>query len=159
MNGTIRTLRVDKGFGFIKDEGGKEYFFHQSAIYGEGIGICAKAIASSSRSARDRRGRAQSAPHLDLARASRGVAGHPPLEAACRPPAREAGDDRDERQPDAIVGISQPVTPPKPATIFGRDVGRIAGKPMRIRHPRARISAGQLLASAYRSTCHSTGCW
>ena len=25
MTGTIRTLRVDKGFGFIKDEAGKEY--------------------------------------------------------------------------------------------------------------------------------------
>jgi CspA family cold shock protein len=37
MTGTIRTLRVDKGFGFIKGEGGKEFFFHQSAIYGEGI--------------------------------------------------------------------------------------------------------------------------
>jgi CspA family cold shock protein len=37
LTGTIRTLRVDKGFGFIKDETGKEYFFHQSAIYGEGI--------------------------------------------------------------------------------------------------------------------------
>ena len=35
MTGTIRTLRVDKGFGFIKDQGGKEYFFHQSAVYGE----------------------------------------------------------------------------------------------------------------------------
>jgi len=35
--GTIRTLRVDKGFGFIKDAQGKEYFFHQSAISGEGI--------------------------------------------------------------------------------------------------------------------------
>jgi CspA family cold shock protein len=35
--GTIRTLRVDKGFGFIKDSSGKEFFFHQSAIYGEGI--------------------------------------------------------------------------------------------------------------------------
>ena len=35
--GTIRSLRTDKGFGFIKDEKGQEYFFHQSAIYGEGI--------------------------------------------------------------------------------------------------------------------------
>lgn len=33
--GKIRTLRADKGFGFIKDDSGKEYFFHQSAIYGE----------------------------------------------------------------------------------------------------------------------------
>ena len=37
MTGKIRTLRVDKGFGFIKDEAGKEYFFHQSAVYGEGL--------------------------------------------------------------------------------------------------------------------------
>jgi cold shock protein len=37
LTGTIRTLRADKGFGFIKDETGKEYFFHQSAIFGEGI--------------------------------------------------------------------------------------------------------------------------
>ena len=37
MNGTIKTLRADKGFGFIKDASGKEIFFHRSAIYGEGI--------------------------------------------------------------------------------------------------------------------------
>jgi cold shock protein len=37
MTGTIRTLRVDKGFGFIKDDAGKEYFFHQSAVQGEGL--------------------------------------------------------------------------------------------------------------------------
>lgn len=37
MTGTIRTLRGDKGFGFIKDAAGKEYFFHQSAVQGEGI--------------------------------------------------------------------------------------------------------------------------
>jgi CspA family cold shock protein len=37
MTGKIRTLRVDKGFGFITDERGNEYFFHQSAVYGEGL--------------------------------------------------------------------------------------------------------------------------
>jgi len=37
MNGTIRTIRADKGFGFIKDAGGKEYFFHRSAVQGEGL--------------------------------------------------------------------------------------------------------------------------
>jgi CspA family cold shock protein len=37
MVGSIRTLRVDKGFGFIQDEAGKDYFFHQSAIFGEGL--------------------------------------------------------------------------------------------------------------------------
>ena len=37
MTGTIRTVRADKGFGFIKDETGKEYFFHQSAVQGEGL--------------------------------------------------------------------------------------------------------------------------
>jgi CspA family cold shock protein len=37
MTGTIRTLRTDKGFGFIKDAAGKDYFFHQSAVQGEGM--------------------------------------------------------------------------------------------------------------------------
>jgi len=37
MTGKIKTLRAEKGFGFIKGDGGREYFFHQSAIYGEGI--------------------------------------------------------------------------------------------------------------------------
>ena len=37
MTGKIRTLRVDKGFGFIKDETGKDLFFHRSAVYGESI--------------------------------------------------------------------------------------------------------------------------
>ena len=34
MTGTIRTLRVGKGSGFIKDAGGKDYFFHQSRVLG-----------------------------------------------------------------------------------------------------------------------------
>ena len=34
MKGTIRSLRVDKGFGFIRDEGGIEHFFHRSAVRG-----------------------------------------------------------------------------------------------------------------------------
>jgi CspA family cold shock protein len=37
MTGVIKTLRADKGFGFIKGSDGSQYFFHQSAIYGEGI--------------------------------------------------------------------------------------------------------------------------
>jgi CspA family cold shock protein len=37
MTGKIRTLRTDKGFGFLTDTEGNDYFFHQSAIYGEGI--------------------------------------------------------------------------------------------------------------------------
>jgi cold shock protein len=34
MTGTIKTLRTEKGFGFIKD-GAKEYFFHHTAVVGE----------------------------------------------------------------------------------------------------------------------------
>jgi CspA family cold shock protein len=37
MTGTIKTLRADQGFGFIRDATGREVFFHASAIYGEGI--------------------------------------------------------------------------------------------------------------------------
>ena len=37
MTGMIKTLRADKGFGFIKGEGGQEYFFHRSAVVGEQI--------------------------------------------------------------------------------------------------------------------------
>ena len=37
MTGRVQTIRVDKGFGFIKDDSGKEYFFHRSAVYGEGL--------------------------------------------------------------------------------------------------------------------------
>jgi CspA family cold shock protein len=33
MNGKIHTV-TNKGFGFIKDAAGKEYFFHQSAVQG-----------------------------------------------------------------------------------------------------------------------------
>lgn len=35
MTGTIKTLRAEKGFGFIKDTSGTEYFFHNSAVQGE----------------------------------------------------------------------------------------------------------------------------
>ncbi len=37
MTGKIARLNTEKGFGFIKDDAGKDYFFHQSAIYGEGM--------------------------------------------------------------------------------------------------------------------------
>jgi CspA family cold shock protein len=35
MTGSIRTIRAEKGFGFIKDSAGTEYFFHRSAVQGE----------------------------------------------------------------------------------------------------------------------------
>lgn len=34
MTGTIKTLRTDKGFGFIQGEDGQEYFMHRSAVRG-----------------------------------------------------------------------------------------------------------------------------
>jgi CspA family cold shock protein len=30
--GTIARLLIDKGFGFIRDEGGLEHFFHRSSV-------------------------------------------------------------------------------------------------------------------------------
>jgi CspA family cold shock protein len=32
MNGIIKKIVADKGFGFIRDTSGKEYFFHRSAL-------------------------------------------------------------------------------------------------------------------------------
>ena len=34
QNGTIARLLIDKGFGFIRDEGGTEHFFHRSSVRG-----------------------------------------------------------------------------------------------------------------------------
>jgi len=34
MNGTIKRLVSDKGFGFVQTADGTEYFFHQSACVG-----------------------------------------------------------------------------------------------------------------------------
>lgn len=31
VNGIVKRLVFDKGFGFVADSGGREYFFHQSA--------------------------------------------------------------------------------------------------------------------------------
>jgi len=36
MTGTIKKV-TDKGFGFISDTQGQEYFFHQSALQGIGF--------------------------------------------------------------------------------------------------------------------------
>jgi len=35
MNGTIKRLVSDKGFGFVAAADGNEYFFHQSACDGQ----------------------------------------------------------------------------------------------------------------------------
>lgn len=36
MSGTIKKLVPDRGFGFITAEDGQEYFFHRSAVSGDG---------------------------------------------------------------------------------------------------------------------------
>ncbi|PYR53581.1 MAG: cold-shock protein [Acidobacteria bacterium] len=33
-SGTIKRLAREKGFGFIRDEGGQEWFFHRSSVQG-----------------------------------------------------------------------------------------------------------------------------
>jgi CspA family cold shock protein len=33
-SGTIKRIARDKGFGFIRDSGGQEYFFHRSSVLG-----------------------------------------------------------------------------------------------------------------------------
>ena len=33
-SGTIARLLIDKGFGFIRDEGGVDHFFHRSSVRG-----------------------------------------------------------------------------------------------------------------------------
>jgi CspA family cold shock protein len=33
-NGTIKRLVKDRGFGFIRDDGGQEWFFHRTAVTG-----------------------------------------------------------------------------------------------------------------------------
>ena len=33
-SGTIKRIQRDKGFGFIRDTSGQEYFFHRSAVQG-----------------------------------------------------------------------------------------------------------------------------
>jgi CspA family cold shock protein len=33
-SGTIKRLAREKGFGFIRDDGGQEWFFHRSSLQG-----------------------------------------------------------------------------------------------------------------------------
>jgi CspA family cold shock protein len=37
MTGKVLRLVRDKGFGFIKDGSGKEYFFHRSSVRNDGF--------------------------------------------------------------------------------------------------------------------------
>ena len=42
MNGTIKRLVSDKGFGFVLADDGMEYFFHQSACVTSASTTCAR---------------------------------------------------------------------------------------------------------------------
>jgi CspA family cold shock protein len=35
--GTIKRLVRDRGFGFIRDDGGREWFFHRTGVHGVGF--------------------------------------------------------------------------------------------------------------------------
>ncbi len=39
LNGTIKRLVMDRGFGFLSGEDGKEYFFHRSSVDGSFEGL------------------------------------------------------------------------------------------------------------------------
>jgi CspA family cold shock protein len=39
QNGTIKRLVMDRGFGFLSGEDGKEYFFHRSSVEGSFEGL------------------------------------------------------------------------------------------------------------------------
>ena len=58
MTGTIARLQLEKGFGFIKDNAGQDYFFHRSAVVGEGMENLREVTRSSSPLARGRKVRA-----------------------------------------------------------------------------------------------------
>lgn len=34
MTGVVKRVIAEKGFGFVADQNGQEYFFHQSAVVG-----------------------------------------------------------------------------------------------------------------------------
>ena len=48
VDGNHSNITVDKGFGFIKDDTGKEYFFTEARCMARDSTICVKATASSS---------------------------------------------------------------------------------------------------------------
>ena len=61
MTGTIARLQLEKGFGFIKDSAGQDYFFHRSAVVGEGMENLREGDSVSAPLARARKGRARRA--------------------------------------------------------------------------------------------------
>ena len=42
LKGTVKRLVRDRGFGFIRDDGGQEWFFHRSAVQDGGYDTLAE---------------------------------------------------------------------------------------------------------------------
>jgi CspA family cold shock protein len=64
MQGTIKKLVTDRGFGFIQSETGAELFFHASSVEGESFDALHEGQRVEYTAEQDPRGRGERAVHV-----------------------------------------------------------------------------------------------